>query len=271
MKIGVFDSGLGGLAILKEILKVLPEYDYVYFGDNARVPYGGRSAELVFDYTKKAVEFLLKNDCILVILACNTATATALRRIQKDYLPQHYPQRRVLGVIRPTIEEVIKSHARRVGIIGTYATVLSGSFIKELIKIDSSLKIYQAACPLLVPVIEEGEYEWEGLELLLQKYLDPLKKQNIDSLILGCTHYGLIETQIKRFLGDAIKVFSEGSITAKKLKDYLQRHPEIEKLLSKKGERTYFVTDLNDRYSNMAELFMGEHFGEKDRLTSIIL
>lgn len=268
--IGVFDSGLGGLSILKEILKALPEYDYVYLGDNARVPYGGRSPELIYQFTKKAVDFLFrKQNCFLIIIACNTATAAALRRIQQEYLPKSFPKRRVLGVIRPIVEVIIENKARRVGVIGTYATVESKAFIKEFKKLAPKISVYQKACPLLVPIIEEGETEWKGLELILQRYLKPLKAKKIDNLVLGCTHYGLITSKIAEIMGKKVNITSPGRAVAVKLKDYLKRHPEIEKKLSRTPSRKYFVTDLNKRYIKLIKLFLGNQFCPKDKLELI--
>ncbi len=260
MHIGVFDSSLGGLSILKEFYRLLPEYNYVYLADNARVPYGGRSPELIYQFTIRALEFLFKQDCELVVLACNTASAVALRKIQQEYLPKHYPDRRVLGVIRPVVEEVVEQGAKRIGVIGTRATVNSRSFIKEIHKLSPYSHISQQACPLLVPIIEEGELEWEGLDLALDKYLLPLKAEKIDTLILGCTHYALLETKISKLLGPDVRVLSEGGIVATKLKKYLENHSELEAKLEKKEKRTYYVTDLNTHYIEMVQLFLGTLF-----------
>ena len=256
-KIGIFDSGLGGLSILKEILRELPEYSYVYLGDNARVPYGGRSTELIYQFTKQAVDFLFENNCQLIILACNSATASSLRKIQQEYLPKHYPRKKVLGVIRPAVEKVIELKAKRVGVIGTYATVNSKSFVHEIKKLNPQVEVYQNAAPLLVPIIEEDEINWAGCDLILRKYLDPLIKKKIDTLILGCTHYGLIADKIQKIIGKNVNVITEGEETAEKLKNYLKRHAELERQLIKNMSRQYFVTDLNERYKKMAELFLG--------------
>lgn len=269
MKIGVFDSGLGGLSVLREIVKSLPEYDYIYLGDNARVPYGGRSTKLVFEFTKNALDFLFAKDCLLVIIACNTATASALRKIQQEYLPKKYPGRKVLGVIRPAVEAAVEGQAKKVGVIGTYTTIHTRTFVKELKKLSLKIEVFQQACPLLVPIVEEGELEWEGLNLILKKYLKNLKKEQIDSLILGCTHYGLIENNIQKAIGKKVKIISEGKETAKKLKDYFKRHPEIEKKLSKNKTRQYFMTDLNSRYLQMAKLFLGDQFKNKEKLNLV--
>jgi len=256
MKIGVFDSGLGGLAILKEIIKVLPNYDYVYFGDNARVPYGGRSPEIIYQFTKEAVDFLFNKNCKLIILACNSATSTSLRKIQKEYLPKRWPDRKVLGVIRPAVEKIAELNSRKVGVIGTHATINSKSFVLEIKKLSSKIKVFQNPAPLLVPIIEEGEVDWPGTEMILKKYLNPLITKKIDTLILGCTHYGLTTEKIKKIIGPKIFVITEGKEVAVKLKEYLNKHKEIEMFLSKKRNKKYYVTDLSERYKKMAELFM---------------
>ena len=266
MNIGVFDSGLGGLTVFKELLKKLPDYNYLYLGDNARVPYGGKSEKIIYTYIREAVDFLFKKNCLLVILACNTATAVALRKIQREYLPKKYPDKKVLGVIRPTVESVIDAGYKKIGVIGTYALVISKSFVKEIKKFDKSVEVYQKACPLLVPIIEEGEIDWQGLDMILKKYLQPLKNNNIDSLILGCTHYGLIDDKIHKIIGTGVHIVTEGNVTALKLKDYLIRHPEIEKHLGKDRQREYYVTDLNIRYKKMIQLFLEKYFDKKDSL-----
>lgn len=274
MKIGVFDSGLGGLAILREILKKLPQYDYVYLGDNARVPYGDRSATAIYQYTVQAVDFLARQSCSLIILACNTASATALRKIQREYLPKHHPNLKVLGVIRPTAEKaaatVHRGGVHRIGVIGTRATISTYAFTKELKKLarmyTAPVYITEKATPLLVPLIEEGEIKGTELSRVLSNYLSPLKKARIDSLILGCTHYSLIKSQIQNVVGPKVKIISEGGVVAIKLKDYLNHHPEIEKKLSKSSRREYYITDLNDRYLSLAKLFLGQGLRQKDKL-----
>lgn len=265
MKIGVFDSGLGGLAILRELLRLLPQYDYIYYGDNANVPYGGKTTNEIYKLTEKAVDFLFKKDCALVILACNTATAVALRKLQQKYLVKNYPDRRILGVIRPTVEAVIESGVRShgsgvksVGVMGTYATVISKKFVKELRKFDKNIQVFQQACPLLVPIIEKGKIHWEKLDLILKKYLEPLQAKKIDSLILGCTHYGLIDDRIRKITGEKIKIISEGEITALKLRDYLERHKEIEKKLSKNGQKMIYLTQVNKSYKKMINSLLGK-------------
>lgn len=257
MKIGIFDSGLGGISILKEIIKVLPQYDYIYLGDNARVPYGGRSKELIYQFTTKALNFLFSQKCNLVILACNTATATSLRKIQQEYLPEKFPGKKVLGVIKPAVEKVNETKALKVGIIGTYTTIGTKAFIREITKVSPKTKVFQMACPLLVPIIEEGEIDWLGLKMILKKYLRPLTKRKIDTLILACTHYGLIADKIQAVVGKNVNIITEGQETAIKLKDYLQRHPGVEKSLTKNRQREFFVTDLNERYKKIAQMFFG--------------
>ncbi len=255
MKIGVFDSGLGGLTILKELLKELPQYDYIYFGDNARVPYGGRSPDVIYQFTCRCLDFLFKNECLLVILACNTATSTSLKRIQEEYLPKHYPKRKVLGVIKPTVEG-LDAKVKKVGVIGTYATINSLAFKKEIKKINPQIKVYQKPTPLLVPIIEENQINWLGLDLILKDYLSPLLKKNIDRLILGCTHYGLIEKKIKKLVGKKVKIINEGREVAKRLKTYFKNHPEIENQLTKNSQVRFFVTDLNNRYQQIGKQFL---------------
>jgi glutamate racemase len=256
MAIGIFDSGLGGLSILKEIIKLMPEYDYIYLGDNARVPYGGRSADLIYQFTTHAVDFLAKQGCGLVILACNSATASALHKLQTEYIPQKYPTIKILGVIKPSIEAAYEAKSKRVGVIGTYATVHSDAFQREIKKLLPHTKVYQTACPLLVPIIEEGKIHWSGLKTALKEYLTPLLRKRIDTLILGCTHYGLIGEEVKKIVGKNITIISEGKIVARKLKLYLIKHSELEIKLSKNKKRTYYITDLNDRYEKLAETFM---------------
>ena len=262
MKIGVFDSGLGGLTILKALLKELPQYNYVYLGDNARVPYGNRSPETIYEFTKQAVEFLFKKNCKIIILACNTATSTSLKKIQQEYLPKHYPDRRVLGVIKPVVEElesqIINNKTQKIGIIGTKATVNSGAFVREINKVWTNASVYQQACPLLVPFIEDGLKNNKVLKLILKEYLDGLLKEKIKALVLACTHYEVIEKEIQKTIGREIKIISEGKIIAKKLEEYLQNHQEIEKKLEKHKKVEYYVTDLNPDYEKIIKIFLGK-------------
>ncbi len=257
--IGVFDSGFGGLAILKEIVKVLPEYNYVYLGDTARTPYGSRSQEVIYRFTLQAVKFLFQKNCYLVILACNTSSSEALRKIQQQYLPKYYPQRRVLGVLVPTAESaVVESKNKHIGIIATESTVNSGAFVRELKKLDPEVKVFQKAAPLLVPIIETGQQNSEIIKLVLDDYLQPFVKENIDTLILGCTHYDLVKEEVQKVLGGEVKIISEGKIVAEKLRDYLIRHPEIENKLGKNSIRKFFTTDLTSRFKILGKEFFGE-------------
>ncbi len=257
--IGIFDSGFGGLDIMKGIIKELGEYDFVYLGDTARVPYGSRSKEIVYEFTRQAVDFLFKNDCELVILACNTASSDALRKIQREYLPKYHPGKKVLGVIIPTVEYATeKTKNKRIGLIATEGTVKSGTFAREIKKKDRKIKVFQNACPLLVPIIESDEQNSKICELALKKYLRPLLDKNIDTLVLGCTHYAILENRIKKIVGKKVRVISESKIVGKKLKDYLQEHPEIENKLSKKSKHVFYTTDLTDKFIKLGSKFVGK-------------
>ena len=257
--IGVFDSGFGGLVVLREFLQVLPHYDYLYLGDNARIPYGTRSDRVVQRFTEQAVDYLLRQGCQLIVLACHTASARALRRIQQVYLPGRYPQRRVLGVLIPTVEEALaRSRSRRIGVIATEGTVISRSFELELQKLDPGVEVLQQACPLLVPLIESGEQEWEGTAMILSRYLAPFQGGRVDTLILGCTHYSILKEQILSLLDHSPELICSGQVTAIKLLDYLRRHPELESRLSRGGSRRYLSTDLTPRFQQLASLFMGQ-------------
>jgi glutamate racemase len=257
--IGIFDSGFGGLTTMKEIIRSLPKYDYIYLGDTARMPYGDRSRETVYEFSKQAVDFLFEKNCELIVFACNTVSSDALRKIQKEYLSKKYPDKKVLGVIVPVCElAILDTKNGRIGIIATNGTVSSGAFPRELLKIEKSLKIFQKACPLLVPLIENGEHESEILDGILKKYLRDLLNKRIDTLILGCTHYRILEHQIKEIVGDKIKVVAESKIVAQKLKDYLNRHPEIERKLGQNHKRTFYSTDLNKNFQVLGSKFFGQ-------------
>ena len=259
-RIGVFDSGFGGINILKGIVKGLPEYDFLYLGDNARTPYGTRSKEVIYEFTKQAVDFLFKNNCELIIIACNTASSDALRKIQQEYLPKKYPNKRVLGVLIPSVEEaVIVTKNNRVGVLATEGTVKSESFIREFKKLNNDIKVFQKACPLLVPLIESGEHKTKHAKMIVENYLTSLKKNKVDTIILGCTHYGIIESDIRKISGSEIKILSGSKIIPKKLKNYLERHKEIEKVLTKKGKVHFHTTDLTDKF----EMFGSKFFGKK--------
>ncbi len=257
--IGIFDSGFGGLSILKTITKELPNYDYIYLGDNARAPYGNRSPEIIYEFTRQAVDFLFKNNCQLVILACNTASSDALRKIQQEYLPQYYPSKKILGVLIPGAEAAVaKTKNKKIGVMATEGTVTSGSFVREIKKLDSTIKVFQQSCPLLVPLIEAGEKNNPATKIILEQYIKTLKQKKIDTVILGCTHYGLVGEQIKKIFGDKVKVISEGKEVAKKLKIYLAKHPEIETTLTKKSKLSFYSTDTTSKFQTLGSKFFGQ-------------
>lgn len=255
--IGVFDSGLGGLTIFKYFLKELPEYNYIYLGDNARLPYGAKSPETIYDYTREAVEFLFKSGCNLIIIACNTASAQALHRLQQEYLPKHYPDRRILGVIRPLVEAITNNPKNnQVGVIGTKATIASNAYKIELQKLKPGLKVEQQSAPLLVPLIEEGWFKKPETKMILKKYLRPLKMKQVDALILGCTHYPFLYKEVKKFMGRRINVPHPGEIIAKSLKKYLARHAELNLKAEINPSRHYFTTDDPIFFKDLAEKFL---------------
>lgn len=259
--IGVFDSGYGGLTILKEFIRVLPQYDYVYLGDSARSPYGTRSFEVVHQFTLECVKKLFDLGCPLVILACNTASAKALRTIQQKNLPVLDPDRRVLGVIRPTAEVVGNfTKTNSIGILGTQGTVASLSYLMEIEKFFPNVNVYQEACPLWVPLIENNEHSGEGADYFVKKHIYHLlnKGTNIDTIILGCTHYSLLFEKIKKYTPENIRIISQGEIVAASLSDYLQRHPEMDKRCSKSGKRIFYTTDIPDIFDQHASLFFGQ-------------
>lgn len=260
--IGIFDSGYGGLTILKEIVKVLPEYDYIYLGDNARTPYGTRSFDVVYEYTLEAVKTLFSMGCHLVILACNTASAKALRTIQQKDLPKIDGSKRVLGVIRPSIEEIpFITKSGHVGIVGTVGTVLSESYPLEIEKIspDSKISCTQEACPMWVPIVENDEINTPGAEYFVKKNLDNLLSSDpmIDTIVLGCTHYPLLINKIRKFLPKDIIVLDQGPIVANKLADYFKRHPEMEALCTKGGSMRFLTTETKEVFEKKAAYFLG--------------
>ena len=259
--IGVFDSGYGGLTILKDIMAALPEYDYIYLGDNARTPYGSRSFEVVYEYTLQAVRKLFSMGCHLVILACNTASAKALRTVQQNDLPLIDPQRRVLGVIRPSIEMIPKVTINgHVGILGTLGTVQSGSYPMEIAKISNNkITVTQEACPIWVSLVENNEINNSGAEYFIEKNITNLfrKDNEIDTVILGCTHYPLLKEAIKKFLPDHVVLLEQGPIVAESLADYLERHPEMEEKCSKGGTVKFLTTESVENFEPLAGLFLG--------------
>lgn len=259
--IGVFDSGYGGLTILKEIVKKLPGYDYLYMGDNARAPYGPRSFDTVYQYTLECVRWFFSQGCELVILACNTASAKALRTIQQNDLPQIDPSKRVLGVIRPTTEVIGGfSKTGHVGILGTTGTVQSESYPIEIAKFFPGVKVYQEACPMWVPLIENNEHNKPGADYFVKKHLDNITSQSkdIDVLLLGCTHYPLLANKIRSFLPATVNIVSQGEIVAESLAAYLENHPDLANRCSKNGELAFFTTDSTSDFDAHGSVFFGE-------------
>ncbi len=284
MRIGVFDSGLGGLLVAQAIIKRLPQYDYLYLGDTKRVPYGNRSQATIHQFVGEALDYLFTNECQLIILACNTASAEALRKSQQEYLPRNYPDRRVLGVVIPMAEAAVEAldmntaHrgnvevsalaavcqgagiqqpddiCPRVGVIATASTVESNAYVRELQRVNPAVIAVQNPAPLLVPIVKNDGFKYVGP--ILDDYLEPLANQNVESIILGCTHYCALKTQIRKKL--SVPVISPDEVVPEKLADYLKRHPEIEGKLAKTGSRVYEVTDLTSSYAALAQRLAGE-------------
>ncbi len=264
--IGIFDSGYGGLTVFSEIRKRLPQYDYLYLGDNARAPYGTRSFEVVYHYTWQAVEYLFEHGCNLVILACNTASAKALRQIQQCNLPEVWKKdkdtnRRVLGVIRPTVEQIGNyTQTGHIGLFATAGTVASNSYPIELHHLYPDMYVTQQACPLWVPIIEANEHLNGGADWFVHKYTQQLLQADplIDTVILACTHYPLLMDKIKQCVGSSINLISQGTIVASSLQDYLKRHPEIEQSCSKGETQHYLTTESADKFIASAGIFLNE-------------
>lgn len=259
--VGIFDSGYGGLTVLSGIKSVLPEYDYIYLGDNARAPYGNRSFERVYEFTLEAVKWFFKQGCHLVILACNTASAKALRTIQQVNLPQIDPDKRVLGVIRPTAEQIgLASKSGHIGVMGTEGTIQSKSYQIEISKLHPHITVIGEACPMWVPLVENREYDKPGADYFIKQHVDNLltKDPQIDTIILGCTHYPLLMEKIRRYLPENISIISQGEVVAYSLKDYLRRHPEIDEKCTKGGTTRYFTTDSPDKFTHQASIFLEE-------------
>lgn len=260
--IGVFDSGYGGLTILSEIRHLLPQYDYIYLGDNARAPYGARSFEIVYKFTLEAVEYLFNRGCNLVILACNTASAKALRTIQQNDLPRFKdPTKRVLGIIRPTVENIgLRTRNGKIGIFGTSGTIQSRSYDIEVEKMYPGFQIYGHACPMWVPLVENKEASGDGADYFVKKDIDNLMKEcnDIDTVILGCTHYPLLEDKIKKYMPGNVNIVTQGEIIANSLKDYLIRHPEIDDRCSKNKKCIYLTTESEEKFKEMASVFLNE-------------
>lgn len=263
--IGIFDSGYGGLTILKEIRKALPHYDYLYLGDNARAPYGTRSFDVVYRFTLESVKYLFEQGCRLVILACNTASAKALRTIQQHDLPEIDPSRRVLGVIRPTVEQLgTITRSKHIGIFATPGTIQSESYNMEINKLYADFTTIGHACPMWVPLIENGEIENPGADYFVEQDVDRLlhKDPDIDTIILGCTHYPMLLSTIRRYVPAHIRLVTQGEIVAESLTDYLKRHKDLEQRISRStsgmGNCEFLTTENSFKFSQMAAMFLGE-------------
>ena len=259
--IGIFDSGYGGLTVLKEITAKLPQYDYIYLGDNARSPYGTRSFETVYEYTVECVKWLFDQGCCLVILACNTASAKALRSIQQNDLQKIDPGKRVLGVIRPTTEIIGRfTKTGNVGILATNGTVISNSYPIEINKFYPELNVYQEACPMWVPLVENNEYNNPGADYFIKKNIQNLLQQSsgIDTILLACTHYPLLLEKIRANVPNGVTVLSQGEIVANSLQSYLAKHNEIEEKCSKNGQISFYTTDSAEDFDNHAAIFYGK-------------
>ena len=257
--IGIFDSGYGGLTIYDEIKKLLPQYDYIYLGDNARTPYGTRSFDIVYEFTRQAVRHLFAQGCQLVILACNTASAKALRSIQQLDIPQLDPRRRVLGIIRPTVEcigELTKS--RHVGVLATEGTIKSLSYPLEIRKLFPDIEVTGEACPIWVPLVETNEFASEGADYFVKRHIDNLisRDNKIDTIILGCTHYPILIDKIRKYVPEGVNVLTQGAAVAVSLENYLRRHPEMEQLCTKFATTRFFTTESDGKFGNQASLFL---------------
>ena len=264
--IGVFDSGYGGLTILDKIREVLPEYDYIYLGDNARAPYGTRSFEVVYEFTRQAVNKLFDMGCHLVILACNTASAKALRSIQMNDLPGIDPARRVLGVIRPTVECVGEiSKNQHIGVLATAGTIKSESYPLEIHKLFPEIQVSGTACPMWVSLVENNESQDEGADYFIRKYINQLlsKDPQIDTVILGCTHFPILLPKIRQYIPEHINVIAQGEYVAESLKDYLKRHPEMDAKCTKNGNCQFYTTEAEEKFSESASTFLKQQISVK--------
>lgn len=273
--IGVFDSGFGGLTVLRELRRVLPDYDFIYLGDNARAPYGSHSFDTIYRYTREAVSYLFDQGCPLVILACNTASAKALRSLQQRDLPiSKDPTRRILGVIRPTVESVAEfSRNGHIGIVGTNGTISSNSYSIEIAHLYPEAKVSQLACPMWVPLVENNEIDDNpGTQYFIRRDISRLlsKDQDIDTILLGCTHYPLLLARIREALPRKISLVSQGAIVASSLQDYLHRHPEMDIRLSKTSQMSYRTTSGKDEFLSLASVFLGEDISS-DSVIQIVL
>ena len=259
--IGIFDSGYGGLTIYNEIQKLLPQYDYLYLGDNARTPYGTRSFDVVYEFTRQAVCHLFQQGCQLVILACNTASAKALRTIQQVDIPSLDPARRVLGIIRPTVECIgdmtVSCH---VGVLATEGTIKSLSYPLEIRKLFPEIEVIGEACPMWVPLVETGEFKSEGADFFVKRHIDNLMERDplIDSIILGCTHYPLLLDKIRKYTPEGVRLITQGAAVADSLKSYLERHPRMEALCTKGGNTVFCTTEAGGKFGDQASMFLNQ-------------
>ncbi len=259
--IGIFDSGYGGLTILRDIQQRMPDRDFIYLGDNARAPYGSRSFDVVYTFTLQCVQRLFEMGCHLVILACNTASAKALRNIQQNDLPRLDPERRVLGIIRPTVEQVgLTSQTRHIGLVGTTGTVQSKSYPLEFKKLYPDITVTDKACPMWVPLVENNEHNGDGADFFVKKYIDELikKDEQIDTLILGCTHYPLLIEKIKKYLPERVRIVSQGELIAESLENYLSRHENINAKCTRNGVTKYYTTESVEKFNEAASIFLNK-------------
>lgn len=259
--IGIFDSGYGGLTILRDIQQRMPDRDFIYLGDNARAPYGSRSFDVVYTFTLQCVQRLFEMGCHLVILACNTASAKALRNIQQNDLPRLDPERRVLGIIRPTVEQVgLTSQTRHIGLVGTTGTVQSKSYPLEFKKLYPDITVTDKACPMWVPLVENNEHNGDGADFFVKKYIDELikKDEQIDTLILGCTHYPLLIEKIKKYLPERVRIVSQGELIAESLENYLSRHENIDAKCTRNGVTKYYTTESVEKFNEAASIFLNK-------------
>ena len=259
--IGIFDSGYGGLTILRDIQQRMPDRDFIYLGDNARAPYGSRSFDVVYTFTLQCVQKLFEMGCHLVILACNTASAKALRNIQQNDLPRLDPERRVLGIIRPTVEQVgLTSQTRHIGLVGTTGTVQSKSYPLEFKKLYPDITVTDKACPMWVPLVENNEHNGDGADFFVKKYIDELikKDEQIDTLILGCTHYPLLIEKIKKYLPERVRIVSQGELIAESLENYLSRHENINAKCTRNGVTKYYTTESVEKFNEAASIFLNK-------------
>lgn len=257
--IGIFDSGYGGLTIYDEIKKLLPEYDYIYLGDNARTPYGTRSFDVVYEFTRQAVRYLFAQGCQLIILACNTASAKALRSIQQLDIPLLDPNRRVLGIIRPTVENIgTMTKSRHVGVLATEGTIKSLSYPLEIRKLFPDIVVTGEACPLWVPLVETNEFASDGADYFVKRHIESLleRDKDIDTIILGCTHYPILIDKIRKYVPEEIKILTQGAAVAESLRNYLMRHPEMDSLCTKCGTTRFCTTEADGKFGNQASLFL---------------